>query len=1819
MADQTSIILNAEVRIDESKLQQSLNRIEKNFKFNSPFSSANGELNQFDKSLASANQRVLTFGASIAVLASGIKIFKDIVSATAEVEAAFIDINSIFNLSRESLDKFSKGLFDVARNTSQSFATAADAAKEFSRQGLSAEETLKRTRDALILTRLSNLDAAASVNVLTAAVNGFQKSGLNTTDILNKFVAVDQNFAVSVSDLAQGFARAGASASDAGVSVNDLIGLITAAQQTTARGGAVIGNALKTIFTRVQRGSILDDFEALGVKIKDSQGYLLPTIDILKNFAQTYDKLSGSIKRQAAELVGGVYQINIFKAAIQDLSKVNGVFAQSSKVAENAQDQALKRNTLLNDSYKALGEQVATTNKQIFANIGSQAIGSVVKPIIKLGLNNPIVDALKDASGEASTYGGIFAQGLLKGIGNALVIGLGPILLAAGAQIVKRTLGNVGNSVLLESGIKRNQAQTTEAGKTVDQYVRGNQVLQQQITSFDALNSSAAKFAAIMTSIANIKLPSIGGLTAADSPLVGRVLNGETLHNLQVQALRPKILGNVAQELNPNVAFPNSRSLAGIQRSLYSSVSTQYDPERAALKERLIASHPGINTGGSTLTPLSLLSGTPAAEQEIARLGREADGLINQAIKDTVDRKLKEIKQQTQFQLGNITGLSKFNARESLASSLAQQEREELGLNQYRLDRVTSSRGRSFFGTQSGDDAAIRSEFGGRQLGGSARVTALAQIRAQRINTRQNVALGTSFIAPLLAGAIPQGTSGTAGGILGGAGSGALNGAGIGASIGTFFPEIAPFTIAAGAFIGGMTGALSKLHKSFEELVQEHVDNNQKTEEELNAAQSIFQKIDEFRAATNIKDPNDKKAATDRITEDINDTFNTKIFDKKLRAIITNLLNNPSEENEEAQGKLLGTQASRQISKQNRGLTAFQSVQEFIQKSEKIGHYESTGEFGSGTRGREFVTDGFKGPENSNKLAASVASLLPNVPQTQNTLKAIISGAGGGSQKEGLENILKSGGVTDAEIKNLGLTDDLAKAFLQKVLELFQTQSPGGPAGKLGSLIKPVEDPRVKKAEGLSAFVVGQEQLAAEIKASAESNLKISQNFQRILGSRSNTSLGRIQQQSNFEDINLTSAYQASVAETIASGKAKLFAATKGHENDAVNAEISKVDVNNPATIDALLKLAVGDEKGTKLGGAATEEFIKAVRELKKSTDDLNSTYKKNKNTLRAITGQNLEEEQNVGNPVLALRANSDAIKDARKNLDDASSRGDSKEKIRDLGTTLDLLIIELDRRLGALGQGGKTQKESDIARGIRLNQTEDDNITQFGQSALDIARDRAARFKSNQFTSGDQVQSTQFDVARLQGIQGDALGSFKTGFSSVVEKFKKDTDQMADIGKNLADSLSSNLGNAFGDFITGAKSGKDAFKSFITSVLSDAARAFASKAVQTLLGAFSTGIGDLFSGSSGASPTHGAQGGRFGFASGGLVPSLLMGGEFVVGPNAAKKIGYTTLQKLNRYAEGGYVGGGSGTQDDVPASLPSGSFVLRKSAVQKLGPNYLNALVGGGMQQRDLGGGIWGALLGAVIGGGVGYLAGGKKGALIGAGVGAIGGGLYGYNHFGNNSGAGSVTSAQGSGVGLDGFTGAGGHSLGDGSTIAGAAGNSLSPIQKALFEAGAAGVLGIAGALLNKKKGEPGAISNSDVPAYASNIENTQLAYLASAGAGKYPYLQANPQGGYSLAGFGDAPATRRFAGGGGVNTPIVAGDGGNGAPQVNIKIDINNNGTTSSSGTSNNKDGAFGESFADKLQKQVRSIVTEELIRQSRSDGILAKGNPLGTRAG
>ena len=393
-----------------------------------PLGNMRRSADEFSKSMEAANARIIAFGASMAIINGVADAFKGMVRNVVEVEKALADINVVMGLSAQNLERFSDGLFTVAKETGQAFKIAADAATEYARQGLSMEESLKRTKDALILTRLTGMDSANAVKSLTAAMNTYGNQIKDTTQLVSKFAAVDVKFAVSAEDFADAIARTGAAAKGAGVDIDELIGLVTAAQQQTARGGKVIGNSFKTIFTRIGRTDTLNQLENLGIAVRDVEGNTLGAKRILTDLANTFDSLTEAQKAQIAQTVGGVFQINVLKAVLGDDAKQNGILANATQISAGATDEAITKNEQLRQTMAAMATETGLAIKEVSAKIGEIALAPGMEKI--LNVVKSVAEGANNLLGDGESAGNKFANGFLKGLGN-IITGPGLVVIVA--------------------------------------------------------------------------------------------------------------------------------------------------------------------------------------------------------------------------------------------------------------------------------------------------------------------------------------------------------------------------------------------------------------------------------------------------------------------------------------------------------------------------------------------------------------------------------------------------------------------------------------------------------------------------------------------------------------------------------------------------------------------------------------------------------------------------------------------------------------------------------------------------------------------------------------------------------------------------------------------------------------------------------------------------------------------------------------------------------------------------------------------------------------------------------------------------------------------------------------------------------------------------------------------------------------------------------------------------------------------------------------------------------------------------------------------
>ena len=460
------------------------------------FKTLTADVDRFDKSVSRMAAVISTFGQAAAIIFGIQNAFAAMVKTAISVEKQLADVNAIFNVTQSTLKEFGNGLFNISKETISSFDEVSKAAAEFARQGLSVGETLKRTRDAMALVKISGGDVESAVQSLTAAVNTFKGELLDTTTVLNKVTNVDAAYAVSARDLTESIKRAGATAQDAKVSFNELIAATAALQQSTARGGSVIGNSLKSIFTRVSRTDTLDLLDDLGIKTRNLEGEVRPAIEILKELSSVFNTLSDSQKSQVKESVAGVYQINALSALLADLSSKTSIYDGALAKANETTDSASAR-------LKVLGETTSATLNTTGANLTKLA-ANLGKTIVTDNIDNFLTKVNKVfARLEEGAAGDLVEKafgGAVKGVGDFL--GSGGLILGAraGINISRLALEGVKDQFVAATTLNRASEKQLQLQEQIKQVLASQDPnIVKQITSAKTLAQQYERIFKILT------------------------------------------------------------------------------------------------------------------------------------------------------------------------------------------------------------------------------------------------------------------------------------------------------------------------------------------------------------------------------------------------------------------------------------------------------------------------------------------------------------------------------------------------------------------------------------------------------------------------------------------------------------------------------------------------------------------------------------------------------------------------------------------------------------------------------------------------------------------------------------------------------------------------------------------------------------------------------------------------------------------------------------------------------------------------------------------------------------------------------------------------------------------------------------------------------------------------------------------------------------------------------------------------------------------------------------------------------------------------
>ena len=257
--------------------------------------------------------------------------FQTIYDSVAKVDEQFVNIAKVADAPQSELNKFGDEIFDQASKVGKAADEYGVSVARWLTTGKSLKQAIDLSQTSVMGSFVGNIDEESMVRYMAVPLENYKSSALQATDIINAMNEVANKNAVEMNDLGEAYARASQTASSAGTTFAQLTGLIAGANTTTRAGGEKIGTAIKAIDLNISTiGAQLTKGNASkyswladhGVALKDANGQLRSTYDVLTDLQKVWNNLSANDKGTATFYLAGKHHAPILQGIVKGWSTV---------------------------------------------------------------------------------------------------------------------------------------------------------------------------------------------------------------------------------------------------------------------------------------------------------------------------------------------------------------------------------------------------------------------------------------------------------------------------------------------------------------------------------------------------------------------------------------------------------------------------------------------------------------------------------------------------------------------------------------------------------------------------------------------------------------------------------------------------------------------------------------------------------------------------------------------------------------------------------------------------------------------------------------------------------------------------------------------------------------------------------------------------------------------------------------------------------------------------------------------------------------------------------------------------------------------------------------------------------------------------------------------------------------------------------------------------------------------------------------------------------------------------------------------------------
>lgn len=404
----------------------------------------------FMEQMGIAMKRIPGYILSMQGIYSVVNGFKAVSGEIMEINKQMIEIQRVAGAGINT-DNLLSGALAQSKELGNNVHDILDALGEYSRtfDDLSEQQLLTVTKTAVIMSNVSDLNLDESVSSLVGTMNAFNISAGESLHIVDALNEIDNNYSISTKQLAESLSKAGATAQTFGVSMEEVAGQTTAIGAVTQESGSIIGNALKTIYSRITTMKpATDALDSVGVSIRrmGKDGMEMKSVnDILGDLAGKWSSLSAEQQQNIGVTIAGRNQLSRFLALMNNWQM--GLDATNAGI--NSSNSAMKEQGVYMQSFEAKVNALKTRFTELSLAIGkaflSDGMMLGIETLSKLG---DIAVGLVDKFGFIPLLGASIGLliGKFTGLGKSIA---GTVQIISGSSNKLSAFGNILGSTLI--------------------------------------------------------------------------------------------------------------------------------------------------------------------------------------------------------------------------------------------------------------------------------------------------------------------------------------------------------------------------------------------------------------------------------------------------------------------------------------------------------------------------------------------------------------------------------------------------------------------------------------------------------------------------------------------------------------------------------------------------------------------------------------------------------------------------------------------------------------------------------------------------------------------------------------------------------------------------------------------------------------------------------------------------------------------------------------------------------------------------------------------------------------------------------------------------------------------------------------------------------------------------------------------------------------------------------------------------------------------------------------------------------------------------